>query len=128
MKAAATIRVYGVVQGVGFRFFAQRVASTLSLMGFARNEEDGSVTIFVEGEREDIAKFVDEVNRGPRLARVSRVDVSWKPYAGAYHDFSIERIHHYDFDFWCMKFLWSARLEDLSDPSENENGAFSFCL
>lgn len=95
MKAAATIRVYGVVQGVGFRFFAQRVASSLSLTGFARNEEDGSVTIHVEGEREDIAKFVDEVNRGPRLARVSRVDVSWKPYAGTYYDFSIERACRY---------------------------------
>ncbi|MGC8601062.1 MAG: acylphosphatase [Thermoprotei archaeon] len=92
MKASAAIRVYGVVQGVGFRFFAQRVASALSLAGYARNEDDGSVAVYVEGDRENIAKFIDEISRGPRFARVSRVEVSWKPYAGTYYDFSIERL------------------------------------
>jgi len=91
MKAAALVRLYGVVQGVGFRFFAQSHAYQLSLTGFARNEDDGSLTVYVEGEREAIARFIDRVIRGPRLSRVTRYEVSWREYTGKYGDFYVER-------------------------------------
>lgn len=91
MNAAVFIKLQGTVQGVGFRFFAESKAKRLSLNGFARNEEDGSLTIYVEGERESIAKFIDEVSTGPRLARVSNIEVSWKDFSGEYNDFHIER-------------------------------------
>ncbi|MGC8631246.1 MAG: acylphosphatase [Thermoprotei archaeon] len=91
MNAAAFIKLHGIVQGVGFRFFAESKAKRLSLNGFARNEDDGSLTIYVEGERESIAKFIDEVSTGPRLARVSNIEVSWKNFSGEYDDFYIER-------------------------------------
>ena len=55
------IRVYGDVQGVGFRMFIKRLAEQLGVKGYVRNLIDGSVEIFVEGEGYLIRRFVEEL-------------------------------------------------------------------
>jgi len=70
-----TIRVHGRVQGVFFRASAQARAERLGLVGFARNEPDGSVSIEAEGETSALDEFVGWCNTGPTLAEVTHVEV-----------------------------------------------------
>jgi acylphosphatase len=89
LRTAAEILVTGRVQGVGYRGFAQRKASQLGLSGYAMNLKDGRVRIRVEGPREDIVELARDLEKGPPLARVERLDVSWLPPSGRYTTFGI---------------------------------------
>jgi acylphosphatase len=87
---AKRITVYGRVQGVGFRYFVQNVATRLKLTGDVRNCPDSSVEIVAEGSAKAIAELVEQVKQGPRLSRVQRVDAVDIPVEGTYGSFSIE--------------------------------------
>lgn len=84
--AATTVRchlwVSGIVQGVGFRFFAERLARRWGLAGLARNLPDGRVEVIAEGPRVAVEQFIAEIRRGPVGAVVSGVQVEWEPPAG----------------------------------------------
>lgn len=67
------IIVKGRVQGVNYRFNAQAIAHKLNLTGFVRNLHDGSVLAHAEGEEENIHRFIEWCNMGPRLADVTEV-------------------------------------------------------
>ena len=68
--------VTGRVQGVGFRFFAERAARELGLRGWVRNLPDGSVETLAEGEDAAVGRYLERLRRGPRLSRVDTVDVA----------------------------------------------------
>ena len=87
---AKRIVVHGRVQGVGFRYFVQHAANRLGLTGNVRNCPDSTVEILVEGNPKKIIEFINEVERGPSLARVQRVDVADIPVDGTYGSFLIE--------------------------------------
>ncbi len=74
--------VYGLVQGVGFRFAVERAARARGVAGWVRNRPDGTVEAVFEGAREDVEALVDLCRRGPRGARVVRLDVEPEPPAG----------------------------------------------
>jgi acylphosphatase len=84
--------VSGMVQGVGFRFFVERTAASLGIGGFVRNLFDGRVEVYAIGSTEQIDSLRKALQRGPRMAKVERVDEQaadvLREYAGA---FSIER-------------------------------------
>ncbi len=85
-------RVYGRVQGVGFRQFVVQHATALGLVGYVRNEDrDGSVEVVAEGTAGALATLLRELQRGPLLSRVERVEVAWKAATGAFTDFQIVR-------------------------------------
>jgi acylphosphatase len=65
--------VSGRVQGVGFRYFARRVAGRLGIAGWVRNLPDGSVEAVADGTPEELARFQAELRIGPTLAEVTRV-------------------------------------------------------
>jgi acylphosphatase len=65
--------VAGLVQGVGFRFFAQRVAERLGVAGSVKNLRDGRVEVYAIGAAAQLAGLRDELRRGPRAASVSEV-------------------------------------------------------
>jgi acylphosphatase len=76
MAAAADRRIMrifveGVVQGVGYRAFAQREALRLGLSGWARNRRDGRVETVVAGPAEAVEAFLLAARRGPPAGRVS---------------------------------------------------------
>jgi acylphosphatase len=58
-------RVYysGHVQGVGFRYTAQRLASRYAVAGYVRNRSDGRVELVAEGEAEEVDAFLGDVAR-----------------------------------------------------------------
>ena len=70
-------RVKGMVQGVGYRFFTQRLADALGLRGYARNLPNGSVEVVAEGDRDALESLLEELRRGPTMSSVSNVDVKW---------------------------------------------------
>jgi acylphosphatase len=69
-----------LVQGVFFRRSARDEAESLGLAGWARNEDDGTVTIFVEGDPESIDEFLEWCHQGPPRSRVERVNVEAAEY------------------------------------------------
>jgi acylphosphatase len=69
------LRIYGKVQGVFFRKYAQMTAQSLGLGGFVRNEPDGSVYAEVEGSPEAVENFVKWAHRGSPAAQVAHVEV-----------------------------------------------------
>ena len=66
--------VSGRVQGVGFRFYAERTASRLGASGYARNLFDGRVEVYAIGSAEQLEALQTALRRGPRMAEVDRVD------------------------------------------------------
>ena len=68
------IKVFGRVQGVGFRAWARRQADTLNLSGWVRNRINGSVEIMAEGESKDTDMFLKACRRGPLFGRVDRIE------------------------------------------------------
>jgi len=87
MKSRAEIIVEGLVQGVGYRAFAKRVAEKLGLKGYAENLPDGTVKIIVEGEKDQIEDFIEECKRGPPLSEVENIEVKWEQYKGEFDSF-----------------------------------------
>lgn len=83
-------RIYGRVQGVGFRFFAREVAGELGIVGYVRNMPDGGVEALAEGEESRLEEFLHLLRQGPRGACVDRVDVSWEQPTGAYDTFLVK--------------------------------------
>ncbi|MEA9390691.1 acylphosphatase [Acerihabitans sp. TG2] len=73
-KACTAVYVYGMVQGVGFRYTTQHQATLLALTGFARNLDDGSVEVVACGETEQVEKLLEWLKQGgPRGAQIDRV-------------------------------------------------------
>lgn len=75
-KKHVKIHIHGRVQGVFFRSSAKEEALSLGLTGFARNEDDGSVYVEVEGDEEAINKFVEWCRKGPTHAEVNNFEHS----------------------------------------------------
>ncbi|MBI4720187.1 MAG: acylphosphatase, partial [Chitinivibrionia bacterium] len=59
-SVGAHLRVCGLVQGVGYRYFCLRKALSLQLTGWVRNESDGSVSVLVEGDRGAIEALIED--------------------------------------------------------------------
>ena len=69
------IKIFGIVQGVGFRFFTYRNAKNLGLKGYVKNLADGTVEALFEGEKEKIDEMIKLCKKGPLLAKVEKVDI-----------------------------------------------------
>jgi acylphosphatase len=81
--------IEGEVQGVGFRYFAVEIARNLDLTGWVRNTYDGRVEVVAEGQRPALDQYIIALQRGPRSAVVSKVDVRWGQPSGKYDHFSM---------------------------------------
>jgi hydrogenase maturation protein HypF len=90
MTVAKSIRVRGVVQGVGFRPFVFRLARANSLAGWVLNEDDG-VDIHLEGAEPAVDAFLaDLASQPPAAARIAAIDIAESQAAGL-TDFTIRR-------------------------------------
>jgi len=85
------VRVFvsGRVQGVAYRFFAEKYANTLGITGWVRNLSDGRVEVLAEGRGENIEGFLDRLRQGPRLAQVDGFDVRRECAMGEFPDFRV---------------------------------------
>jgi acylphosphatase len=89
-KEQRHIRIHGKVQGVGYRFFATRVARRLGLKGFIQNNRDGTVEATVEGEKTAIDEWIEELKEGPRYAEVTKIDQDTRDFSGKLPDFDVK--------------------------------------
>jgi acylphosphatase len=75
--------VRGRVQGVGFRWFVEREAHILGIVGWVRNNHDGGVEVLAQGTRDQLLGLRSRLREGPRAARVDNVEESGaQPVAG----------------------------------------------
>ena len=72
-KQARRYFVSGIVQGVGFRYFAQRAAERFHVSGYTKNLPDGRVEVYAIGTAEHLVKLRSVLERGPWGASVSGV-------------------------------------------------------
>jgi acylphosphatase len=88
--ASVQVVVHGIVQGVFFRAFVQRLATRLGLTGYVRNLPGGeAVEVHAEGERKQLEELIGYLKIGPPEAKVEKVATSWAEYTGSYSGFGI---------------------------------------
>ena len=91
MQVARKFSIRGEVQGVGYRFFAQRAAARHQVVGYVRNCSDGTVEALVEGTANSVEAFKHDLATGPQWAVVDQVEEIVLEPTGSYSAFRIER-------------------------------------
>ena len=90
-RVARRFFISGDVQGVGYRFFAQRAAARHQVVGFVKNLADGRVEALAEGPAQSVEAFKDELATGPRFSSVAHIEEINLDPTGSYSSFRIER-------------------------------------
>jgi acylphosphatase len=85
----ARVLIGGRVQGVAFRFFAEKTAARRGVTGWVRNLDDGRVEVLAEGPGPAVADFLTDLRSGPRLARVETFEVRRETATGEFGGFRI---------------------------------------
>jgi acylphosphatase len=91
MRIARKLLITGRVQGVGFRFFAQRSAARHRILGYVRNLADGRVEAHAEGTEDQVIGFARDLAAGPTHSKVTGVEEIVVDPTGLYSSFRIER-------------------------------------
>jgi acylphosphatase len=94
-RSAAEIVVQGRVQGIGYRAYVQRKAAQLGLAGYVMNLRNGSVRVRAEGSRDVIEELIRDLHKGPPLACIEHLVVTWRPPTGKFTSF---RVRYAEFD------------------------------
>ena len=82
--------IFGIVQGVGYRFFVMRAAARHQMLGTVRNLPDGRVEVVAEGERDAMDEFKKDLATGPSLAEITDIEETDLPVTGRYCDFRVD--------------------------------------
>jgi len=80
----------GHVQGVGFRFTTQDIASELGLKGWIKNLRDGRVEIVCEGTEEKLKAFVSNIANSFIGRYIKNTDINWEEPTREFEDFDIK--------------------------------------
>jgi acylphosphatase len=88
-KVRAHAIISGRVQGVFFRAETKNEADHNKLTGWVRNRSDGTVEAVFEGDQDQVIATLEWCKKGSPLARVSKVDITWKDYRGENSSFEI---------------------------------------
>lgn len=81
----------GLVQGVGFRYFVYGKARELNLVGYVKNQIDGTVLTVVEGSKSNIEILFNYLKVGPLYADVRDIKIGWRAFTGEFSTFEIRR-------------------------------------
>ncbi|MFC0323601.1 acylphosphatase [Gallibacterium melopsittaci] len=81
--------IYGLVQGVGFRYFTWREALRLGICGWVKNQTDGSVLVVAQGSEQQLMQFKQWLQQGPKTATVQYVETITVDSDKQYDSFSI---------------------------------------
>lgn len=89
MQKRVQVTYSGRVQGVGFRYTARQIAHGFEVVGFVRNLPDGRVEMLVEGEEEELKKFLRAIGTSDLGAYIRHETATWGESTGEFRDFSI---------------------------------------
>lgn len=81
--------VTGKVQGVMYRTYIQEVATNLGLVGYTKNEADGTVVVVAQGMPDILKEFAEYLYEGSSLSAVDSVSIDWKTAYVTYAEFSV---------------------------------------
>ncbi|WP_043622585.1 acylphosphatase [Ensifer sp. ZNC0028] len=87
----ALVRILGRVQGVSFRVWTRDEARRLGLVGWVRNEADGSVAALISGPEAAVTLMLERLYDGPPVASVSKVVAEFVDPPEHIDDFRITR-------------------------------------
>ncbi|HET9216243.1 MAG TPA: acylphosphatase [Terriglobia bacterium] len=73
MELVRRYRIRGRVQGVGYRYFTRRIALRLGVRGWVRNVPNGDVEVHAEADSTILARFREELERGPTSSAVDEI-------------------------------------------------------
>lgn len=79
----------GTVQGVGFRFTAERIARRFPITGFVRNLEDGRVEVMAEGEEASLIEFLAAIRESSMKHYIRNVEAFWADSQDCFSGFSV---------------------------------------
>ena len=82
-------RVSGRVQGVSYRYYTQRQAQDLGLVGWVMNQPDGSVELVAEGSQNQLSDLLTWCQQGPSLASVASIEKRYEDATGEFASFDI---------------------------------------
>ncbi len=82
--------VEGIVQGVGFRWYARRIGNYVGVSGWVKNLPDGRVEIIVEGEEVKIERFLKELKEGYLGENIRNIEKFEEEYKGEFKSFEIK--------------------------------------
>ena len=89
MHMARRYTIRGRVQGVGYRYFTQRIALRLGIRGWVRNLPNGDVEVHAEADSAILASFREELERGPSSSAVDAVSEEAAARTDRYSSFEI---------------------------------------
>lgn len=81
--------ITGQVQGVAYRAYVQETATHMNLVGYAKNQSDGSVLVVVQGGPDSLKEFVEYLHEGSLLSKVEGVAVEWRSASKTFSEFSV---------------------------------------
>ena len=81
------IQIFGLVQGVFFRYSTRKIARHLGLTGIVKNLPDGSVYVEAEGPEDKLLELLKFCRRGPKSARVDNVEYKYEPFQSKFKGF-----------------------------------------
>lgn len=90
MKTCAHVIISGRVQGVWFRASTKQKAKQLKLNGWVRNNPDGCVEAVFEGDESFIKEMLNWCHRGPPLAKVTNVEITYRETSNDFDGFFIK--------------------------------------
>lgn len=79
MKKSVTLHISGRVQNVGFRYSTRKKAHEFNVVGFVKNNPDGSVYVEATAEEKELDQFILWCQKGPTWARVDHVKIHMMP-------------------------------------------------
>lgn len=83
-------KVYGLVQGVNFRYYAQQTVGRLpQVTGWVGNEPDRTVKVVAEGPETSLQQLVEWLHIGSPHGRVDKVEVIWAEATGEFSGFMV---------------------------------------
>ena len=83
------IIIQGLVQGVGYRFFAIDLARQYNVRGYVRNLPDGCVEVIAEGDKGILNDFINRLKIGSASAHVTGINVDWSDEEYGFDNFDI---------------------------------------
>ena len=90
-RIARRLFISGEVQGVGYRYFAQRSSARHQVKGYVKNLPDGRVEVWAEGLSRAVNEFRMDLAAGPAYSNVTGVEELVVEPTGRFTTFRIER-------------------------------------
>lgn len=81
------INIYGLVQGVFFRYTTRKVARKIGVTGIVKNMPDGSVFIEAEGSEDKLLELLEFAKKGPKYAQVERMEHKFEEFQSKFEKF-----------------------------------------